>query len=706
MFKTEIKNFTVTIGEDSYSASAPTSVFSLLTENGEITNPYYRDEEEKRFAALRSECEIKASFTLSSDAAKLRFAYIKIPDLDTEAQIIFNNKPAFKLLGARSHKLDVSGLAVQGENTLVIKVSESSVPRDITILESVEFFAFSKAHISAVYAKPMIASEGVNVDVCVDLLGDGSDIKAVATLISPSGKIYYGGVTNGRTLINIPDPLLWWPAGYGVQNLYKLTVNLYYENEAIDSAEARLGLRSLFHDGRRGVGFTVNGVQFFAMGAEYKMDGKMPTLSHYSRASALVNAAASANMNFISFNGMGRYPCDAFLDLCDSLGIAVEYVLGGERLQSLNENTLRRELADNFIRLSKHPSVISFAYEKSSLGEARKAIIDEARAAALCSVFVRQLEDDDIFEAEVSIPEKKTLSSICVDEDMNIFSYVMERHMESPEAVSKMLSAASGSYKYANGMDELTYMSGILQAHSDERFTDLAREQRHTRGSAVVSSLTEVSPSVSHAMIDFNGGFKAPYYLSKQAFAPVRLIIKRTAAASLSFILSNESKKSFSGIIEYTLKDAINNPVYSSKARIGAEKYSVSAPVSIELSEQLISCEREYYLEYSLHGDSGKISSGAYLFVPPKHFKFADPVILSEISGSGREFTLTVRASAFAKDVIFRFENTDAVFDNNCIDITDTSVRRLAFVTSRAMSAEQLMAELRVMSVYNIGRNN
>lgn len=706
MIKIELKDFTLSFGGENYSLAVPTSLFSALTDAGVIKNPYYGDEERDRFAVLCDECVISASFVLSADAAKLKYSYLTVPDLDTEAELVFNKKSTFKINGARQHDLDISGLTVAGENTVEIRIPKSSAPRDVTLFYRMEFLAFAHARISSISAKPRFVSESVSVEVAMELLGSSDDVKAVATLISPSGQIYYGGVTNGTTMINVPDPLLWWPLGYGVQNLYKLSVNLYYENEFIDSKEIKIGLRSVFRDGRRGAGFTVNGTEIFSMGAEYIMDGMTPAFSTSSRAGTLIPAAARAHMNFIRFFGKGRYPCEAFLELCDSYGLVVEFVVDTEKLTPEREKTYMRELTSNLRRMARHPSLISIAYDPNTTSEKAASLIGEAKAAAFSTVFIRQLDGDDRCEASVSIPPTKTLLSALESEDLNVFSYVMEQHIDSTQSIAKMLSLAAMRYKYANGMSQLGYMSGLLQAKLNEEFVRDARIERGQRGAAVLSSLSDSSPSVSSALVDSDGRFKVSYYSAKQSFAPQRLYVLDAGDACIRFAVSNETKKPFNGIIAYAIKDACNNPIHTGTLDALSNAYSSYVCDPIDFSEYLNGHERECYLEYSLICDSLKVSSGAHLFVPPKHFKFANPMVLSEISGSGREFTLVCKASALAKDVMFGFESVDAVFEDNCIDITDTSVRRIAFVTASTMSVEKLMSELLVKSVFDIGNKN
>lgn len=705
MFKTELKNFTVSVGQESVEAKVPMSLFSVLKENGVIKNPYYRDEVTGGgFALLEAECEISTYFFLSSDAAKLRFAFLRIPDLDTSATVVFNGKTEFVVSAGREHKLDVSGLAVTGENTVVIKVAGAQTARDVTLFFGIEFFAFSQACIADITARTVFVADSISVDVGVEFLGAPEDVKAVVTLISPSGKIYYGGVTNGRTLLSVPDPLLWWPGQYGVQNLYKLGVNLYYENEVIDSRDVKIGLRSVYKDARSGGAFTVNGTEFFAMGSEYVMNGPTPAFLASVESSRLIPAAAMANMNFIRFRGEGRYPCDVFLDYCDKYGIAVEFVIKSKKLENSDVDAFKRELAYNVKRLSRHPSLICIAYERSEFSEEYEKILAEIKSASLSNVLVRELEEDETFVSFASIPDLKTLRAVCEPEDMNLFTYVMDKHTASPDVALAMLAEGSKFYKYANGIDEIAYMSELVQARSAKMFVNEKRFARDTAGAAVIAYLNDATPSVSPSIIDFYGRPKSAYYLASRFFAPVYLFVRREEGFSVDFVLSNETKRSQSGVLRYAVRDAHNGVIYEGSKEVGADKYTSSVVHSVDFAEWLSGHERTRYLEYSFSVDGVDIITEAELFVPPKYFKFADALILSEIGGSEREFRLTVTSNAFAKDVVFSFDGIDAVFEENCVDFTNDKTRRIAFVTASPTTAAELMKELRLHSASDIGK--
>ncbi len=703
MFKTILENFTVKISDTSYSAKAPISLFSLLTENRAIENPYYRDEACGRLAALEEPFEISVSFMLSSDAAGLKFAYLNVPDLDFAATLVFNEENEFSLSEGRHHRLNVSGLARKGENTVVIKFPPSSDARDVTVFERLEFLAFSKANIADVSAKPLFVSERVGVEISLDLMGDTEDLKAVATLISPSGQIYYGGITNGKTIISIPDPLLWWPGRYGVHNLYSLRINLYYENEVIDSKETKIGLRSVFLDEREGMGLTVNGIEFFAMGAEYRMDGVTPAFLAQSSASTLIPKVAAANMNFIRFRGEGRYPCNKFLDLCDTHGIAVELVLKSKKLERGDVSAFKRELVYNLLRLCAHPSVVCIAYERSDLSSQYEQMLLEAKRLTSTDITVREIGEGEEFLLPPSLPDPKTLRSVLEEEDMNVFSYVMECHMTSAEICGQMLADGGKYYKYANGMNELTYMSGILQAHAAERYVEELRLSRGRVGAAVISRLNDSAPSISSATVDFGARPKPAQYLAQRFFAPVSVFVKELDS-EVRIVLSNESRKSFSGILKYSIRDAKNKIIHKEELGVVADKYSAREVCVVDCADIIAGKEREVYLEYSLVSDGVTVCSSSHLFVPPKHFRFKEPVVLSEITGSECEFRLTFSADVFVKDLVFSFDDIDAVFEENCIDLTDSSARRIAFVTSTPTTAEKLMSSLQLKSVYDIGK--
>ena len=128
---------------------------------------------------------------------------------------------------------------------------------------------------------------------------------------------------SSKTLV-IEDPQLWWPNGLGDQPLYDVEVSMRIGEKECDVWKKRIGLRTLTVKREKdawGESFAheVNGVCFFAMGADYILLGRRSR----ERTQRLLEDCRLANFNSIRVWGGGFYPDDWFYDLCDELGLVV-----------------------------------------------------------------------------------------------------------------------------------------------------------------------------------------------------------------------------------------------------------------------------------------------------------------------------------------------------------------------------------------------
>ena len=84
---------------------------------------------------------------------------------------------------------------------------------------------------------------------------------------------------NAVTLpLTVAQPQRWQPVGYGKQPLYRVAATLEQDGAATDTAERRIGLRTveLIRDGGA-MGFRVNGTPIFAKGANVIPFDSLPT---------------------------------------------------------------------------------------------------------------------------------------------------------------------------------------------------------------------------------------------------------------------------------------------------------------------------------------------------------------------------------------------------------------------------------------------
>ena len=151
--------------------------------------------------------------------------------------------------------------------------------------------------------------------------------------------------------------------------------------------DTHIGLRTLIldrHDDQWGESFQfkVNGVPFFAKGANW-----IPIDTFVSRGTdefyrQLLTGAKEANMNFIRVWGGGIYEQDVFYDLCDELGLCVwqDFMFACSAYPVYDEEwlfTFRHEAEDNIKRLRSHPSMALWC-GNNEIEHMRYMITDEA----------------------------------------------------------------------------------------------------------------------------------------------------------------------------------------------------------------------------------------------------------------------------------------------------------------------------------------
>ncbi|MDX1357979.1 MAG: glycoside hydrolase family 2 protein [Clostridia bacterium] len=218
------------------------------------------------------------------------------------------------------------------------------------------------------YIRQIHNDENVILDFTAKIaVFEDSGISLSAALIDPDGNEAGVAVfSGGKAEITVAAPRLWWPAGYGMQNLYTIVVSLSVNGYEEDSRLYKIGLRTLGisrEDDEWGQEFAyiVNGIKIFAKGANYIPEDNILARCSRERTERLIKHAVDANFNSLRVWGGGIYPEDYFFDLCDEYGLIVwqdfmfacaQYVLEYDFVDSI-----RAEIRDNIRRLRHHASI-------------------------------------------------------------------------------------------------------------------------------------------------------------------------------------------------------------------------------------------------------------------------------------------------------------------------------------------------------------
>jgi hypothetical protein len=124
----------------------------------------------------------------------------------------------------------------------------------------------------------------------------------------------------------LKNPRLWWPNGYGSQELYKIEINFLLDSETVsDNQRICFGVREITSEidkQNRGRIFKVNGQKIFIKGGNWiASDGMMRHSAKRYRDE--VRMHAEMNMNMIRIWGGSIAERPEFYDACDEFGILV-----------------------------------------------------------------------------------------------------------------------------------------------------------------------------------------------------------------------------------------------------------------------------------------------------------------------------------------------------------------------------------------------
>lgn len=738
MVKHEIKSFTLDVGEYiGLACSAPCSKYSVLLQHGFIEDP------SKGLAAIDAlryadkACCFTAELDVSALMMSMKSVFLRFEGLDAACRVELNGKEIARTRSShRSYDIDVKTKVTVGKNTLKlffdpkgddgVRCIESSFGSDHSpklpdcgIFRGASLVGFNHKLISGVTVKQTHTDRQVRLDLTLNTLGYDEMSRAVATLTSPAGNVYFCGFMNGEGSITISEPNLWWPNGLGMQSLYRLNVNLYSDTEIEDTYEMRIGLRtvSMVRDLTTGrPGLLVNGVPMFPMGAKYMPeDALLPRLTE-QRTRALLEAAKLANMNSVFVDGVGYYPEEHFFRSCDELGLMVwqQIPASSEKFSSKPgfAEEIKAEMANNLTRMALHPSFgVIIGNERLT-----EIFASESKDGRLDSKF-SDFEGMNVFDASGeladtvkiisydSIPTYKSVCQFTDPDKRNLGSDVFEAHGATAERVINMLSLAYENYPYANGMNELSYVLGLSSAELSRTAVESARSSDVRYSGIFIRSLNDTWPSVSSSGIDYYGDARPLHFFERRFFAPVTVMVEKKGTR-VKFTVANSTKNDYHGIFAYSIMDSKNRPVFKDSFPIKARASENMEVHNVDLGSVVPGHENEYYLLYSVTDNTHEPSRGVYLFTTPKRFKFNKPTYTTQISGNGTEYILEIASDCFAKGVEISFSDTDALLENNYFDITGKAPVKIRMKTKRPITVEKLKRIIKLRSVYDLGHEN
>jgi hypothetical protein len=123
--------------------------------------------------------------------------------------------------------------------------------------------------------------------------------------------------------LHVDHPRLWWPNGYGPQNLYELHLSFAINKKISDAQDVSFGVRKITYSvpGTDTLTISVNGVPVFIRGGDWGLDEALKRIPR-ERLEAEIHMHQLANLNLIR-NWVGQSTGEDFYELCDKYGIMI-----------------------------------------------------------------------------------------------------------------------------------------------------------------------------------------------------------------------------------------------------------------------------------------------------------------------------------------------------------------------------------------------
>ncbi|WP_307214431.1 beta-mannosidase [Paenibacillus tundrae] len=417
-----IQNWTFKACEDQewLPAQVPGCVHTDLLKLGKIPDPFYGTNEKEVQWIDKKDWEYQTKFDVQEKLFAQEHLELVFDGLDTYADVYVNDQHVLSADNMfRVWNVDVKAVVKAQDNVLRIRF-RSPIQEDLPKLEKlgyalpaandqsdvgelgdkkVSIFArkapyhygwdwgprfvtsgiwrearlegWSEVRINDVFIQQQevsasIASLTAVVEIDADHAGDA------VIRINTDGQVWEQAVTlkAGLQTVEVPvtidQPKLWWSRGLGEAHLYTFVTEVLAGERVLAESTVKTGIRSirLVRD-KDEVGasfyFELNGVAFFAKGANHIPNDSFITEITAERYRHEIVSAAESNMNMLRVWGGGIYEEDIFYDLCDEYGLLVwqDFMFACSMYPGDEAflNSVRHEAIDNVKRLRNHPSI-------------------------------------------------------------------------------------------------------------------------------------------------------------------------------------------------------------------------------------------------------------------------------------------------------------------------------------------------------------
>lgn len=567
--------------------------------------------------------------------------------------------------------------------------------------------------------------------------------------------------------VEIPSPRLWWPNGMGGQPLYHVLVeSLDGRGQVLDRREWRIGLRTIElqrHPDAWGESFqfAVNGIPFFAKGANWIPTDPFPSSQKPERLRTLLKAAAAAHMNMIRVWGGGVYAGEDLLDVCDELGLLVwqDFMFACSTYPTYDPAFLDNvaEEARDAIRRIRHRACLALWCGNNELEQGLVADHWSPTTMSwedygrlfdrLLPDVVGELDPDTVywpssphspkerknfnspgegdahlwevwfsdapfesyracghrFNSEFgfqSFPELATVAAFARPADWNISGPVFEHHQRSGPGNARIFQKIMDWFRVPKDFPSTLALSQIVQALAITYGVEHWRRSMPRGMGTLYWQLNDNWPCASWSSIDSFGRWKALHYAARRFFAPLHLSALEERGTTTVHITS-DLLEDVRGTVYWTITDLAGTVLSTGHHDVDCP--ARSSGKAFELCPDPAGPDRRSLLIWlALESGGRRVSETVVIHDRPRRLEWLDPrisTVWSEESGMVSA-TLSVEAPA----LWVWLELADTVFSDNYFALRPGESKTITFPMPPHLDLARLKELVQVRSLVDTYR--
>ena len=789
----------------------PGDNISALLEAGLIPDPYEGTRELELQWIGRSDWLLARRFTVQRDFLEGRRAFLYLDSLDSVAEVRLNGR----LVGAGTSmflplRAELGEALREGENRLEVLLRSPErealarsrrlpypVPHSRYPVQSPHRNLLRKPQchggwdwgpclmVSGIYGPAYLASsvDGRLEHLHTESRFAGRDVELSITLeyfayraaelpleIEAAGTRHAGllavapGLNTERRTLRIPDPELWWPAGYGAQALYDLRVRIGGQTLSRRIGFRRLEVLCEDDAAGRGLVFRVNGVDVFCKGANWIPCDALPSRQTPERYEALLEAAVRANMNMLRVWGGGQYEHDEFYELCDRKGLLVwqDFMFSCAAYPATPEflAEVEPEVRHQVKRLKDHPCLALWCGNNENLGaltwypETRanrdRYLVDYDRLnEGVVGRIVRELDpgrawwpsspsagqgdysdnwhedskgdmhywsvwhEGKPFEAyhEVtprfcsefgfqSLPSVEAVRGFAAESQANLTSPVLEHHQRHPRGNTVIIETLTRYFRFPEGFENLLYLSQVQQALAIKTAVEYWRSRRPVCMGILFWQLDDCWPVASWSAIEYPDRWKPLQYAARRFYAPVHILAFVRAGRPVEICGVNDTRQAVTAELQIRFLDFAGRPRLEATRSVSLAP-EAATPLGSYPLESLPAPLEELFLSLRLTHGEGSAENELFLCAP-KRCELEQPGLRTAVRSTEPGFEVELVSERPAFYVHPQAPGLAGRFSDSCFTLLPGRPRRIEFLPAAAPQTPSVEAFQRALQIRHL----